>query len=124
MADLFGIDIAGIVNDAIVGAGGLRQSTLLKTVSGTRTAGALTSGNNPTQTVHACQAFHEASKERVDDSLAETRGEFVSILGASIDPAAEPSTGDVIVVDGVRYDIVDIPEVDPARALYRCRVET
>ncbi len=120
---LFGIDIAGIVNDAIGEASGLRPSQLVKTVSGTPTAGAITSGNNSTETVHTCQAFVEISKERVGDSLVETGGKTASILGASVSPTAEPATGDVLIVDGVSYTIGEIKDVDPARALFVCKVE-
>ncbi len=45
MPNLFGIDIAGIINSEIAAAGGVLSGTLTKTAPGTRTAGSLTAGS-------------------------------------------------------------------------------
>lgn len=122
MSDLFGLDIAGLVNDAITAAGGVRPATLTKSVNGARTSGALAEGNNPTTTTHTCQAFIDSSIDRLPGQLSAQGGRFVSILGASISPAAVPEPSDVVTVDGVAFSIAEVPEIDPARALYVCRV--
>jgi hypothetical protein len=124
MPDLFGLDIAGILNDAIQSAGGLRSATLTKTVNGTRTPGSLTGGNNATSTSHTCQAYVESSSARREGSLTRVGGTKVGILGASISPAAVPQANDRVTVDGVDYTIVGVPEIDPAQALFICSVES
>ena len=123
MANLFGLDIAGIVNDAIASAGNLRPVTLTKTISGTRTSGSLTGGNNPTTTTHTCQGFRDSSVMVMEGTNTRTTGRFVSILGASISPPTAPESGDTVTIDGETFRINGVPEVDPANALYRCAVE-
>ena len=124
MPNLFGLNIASILNDALNSAGGLRPAVLTKSVNGTRTPGSLTAGNNPTTTTHNCQAYVERSTERVAGTLVETGGMVVGIIGASIAPSAEPEPSDIVTVDGVDYTIDEISEVDPARALFICSVQS
>lgn len=119
MADLFGLDIAGIVNDAITQAGGVRPGTLTKTTPGTRTAGNLTGGTNPTTTTHTFQGFVEEKEVRRDNQVgASSFGMTLSILGASVSPEAVPEVNDTAEIDGKTYILVELVSRDPAEALY------
>ncbi len=124
MPNLFGLNIAKIVNDSITLAGGVLSGTLTKPVAGTRTPGSLTGGTNPTTTTHTFEGFIEDKTEtRREGSLVSEGGKFVSILGDSIDPVAEPNQGDEILIESITYRILAIVGRDPAAALFECRVE-
>lgn len=119
MADLFGLDIAGIVNDAITQAGGVRPGTLTKTTPGTRTPGDLTGGTNPTTTTHTFQGFIDQKAERRKLQIGSTlEARAVSILGASVSPEAIPEVNDTVEMDGNTYMLVSLIGRDPAEALY------
>lgn len=122
MPDLFGTDIAGVIATAFKGK--LVPGTLTKRASGTRTPGQLTGGTNPDTTAHAFEGFIEDKTEvRRGGTLVARGGKFVTVLAASINPAAEPETGDAINIEGVGYEIVEIAGRDPAGAVFECRVE-
>lgn len=119
MANLFGLDIAGIVNNAISSAGGVRPGILTKTTPGTRTPGDLIGGTNPTMTTHSFQGFVEQKSERRAGQVgASLGGQTVSILGASVSPAAVPAVNDSVTIDSVTYNLVELVSRDPAEALY------
>lgn len=122
MPDLFGLDIAGIVNSEIVGAGNVRTGTLSRITPGSRGA-TLIGGNNPTDTTHSFNGFVETKTRRASDSLVEEPMATVSILGASVSPAAIPQVGDTVTIDGTTWDLVELMDRDPAGALYEFRVE-
>lgn len=122
MPNLFGADIAGEIYSAFKGQ--LVAGTLTKRTAGVRTPGALTGGTNPSNVVHTFEGFIDNIAEvSVAGTLATVTGEFVSILTKSISPAAIPQKGDIILIESIRYTIVEIVERDPAGALYKCRVE-
>ena len=119
MAKLFGIDIAKLVNSEIKKAGGVRPLTLTKTTPGARTPGDLSAGNNPTTTTHTGAGFVElASARRTGQVGAAVSGETISILGASVLPAAEPTVNDTVTLDGSTYLLIKLVSRDPASALY------
>ncbi len=122
MPKLFGIDMAKEIATAFKGE--LVAGTLTKNVPGTRTAGMLTGGTNPTTTVHAFEGFIEIETDaRIADTLATQVGEIVAILGASISPAEVPTSGDKVNIEGRDFEIIKIIERDPAAALFRCAVK-
>lgn len=126
MPNLFGLNIAGIVNDAISSAGGVLPGTLTKVTAGTRTPGDIAAGTNPTTVTHPMRGFvDQRTKQRVGGTLAATGGRFISILGASLPEGVEPDPGDGVWLDGETktFRIVEIVERDPAAALYTVRVE-
>lgn len=125
MPDLFGIDIAGIVNDSISAAGGVLTGTLHKRSAGTRTSGQLTSGVNPTFADSTFNGFvdRKTSATLLEGSLVIREGDRVSILGASINPAVVPEAGDELTIEGNRYHITKVRDRDPAAALYVCEVD-
>lgn len=120
MADLFGIDIAGEIADQF--SGQLLAGTLTKTTPGTRGVDS-TSGTNPTTTVHTFEGFVEnKTDKRREGQLSTGGGMFVTLLGGSILPSAEPEANDSVTIDGVTYEIVEIAERDPASAVFVARV--
>lgn len=125
MPNLFGIDIAGLVNSSIAGAGGVLTGTLHKRTAGTRTSGQLTSGVNPTYVDSTFNGFidRKTSTQLVGGTLVTKEGERASILGASISPAAVPEMGDELTLEGNRYKITKVLDRDPAGALYVCQIE-
>jgi hypothetical protein len=123
MANLFGLDIAGIVNDALSGAGGLRPGTLATTSPGTRTGGSLTGGTNPTTTSHSFQGFVETKEVRRKGQVGADLMAVVTIIGASVTPSVVPEVNDVATIDGTSYTLVELLKRDPAEAVYEFAAE-
>lgn len=124
MPDLFGLDIAGMVNDALSSAGGLVPGSFVKSAPGTRDPDDPTAGTNPTTTIHSFQGFFEnLTVTRREGSIVREAGEYVSILGVSIDPATEPEPGIVITLEGRTVTAKELVTRDPAAALFILRVE-
>lgn len=123
MPNLFGLDIAGIVDNALQSAGGLRVGTLTRGTQTTRNSTNLTGGTRPSTQAFSFRGFAEKRNEvRQGGTLVRSGGLFVSILGASIE--VEPQSGDVISIDGNTFTVVALESVDPANALYVCKVES
>lgn len=123
MPDLFGIDIAGILNTEIANAGGLPQGTLTKVTRGTRTSGSLTAGLSETPTTHTFNGFLEQGQVRIPGTRATETGDFITILGASVTPTAVPGVNDTVVLEGQTYELVELMVRDPAAATYMFRVK-
>ncbi len=121
MVKLFGIDIAKQVNDAVRDAGGLRPGTLSKTAPGSRTAGSLTSGANPTTTTHTFQGFVETKEDRRPGQVGASSMAVMTILGASVSPVAVPEVNDTVTMDGAAYTLLELLSRDPAAATYEFR---
>ena len=120
---LFGINIAQVVNSAIRSAGGVLPGTLIKRTNTGRTPGDLTGGQNPSTENHPFRGFIDnRSETRRNGSLIKAGGQFVSILGASLPSGIVPELGDSVTIEGTTFNIIDVPERDPAAALYECRV--
>ena len=119
MTELFGINIAALVDQSIQSAGGLKTGTLIRATPGTRTAGNLTGGNNPTSTSYTVRGFVENKTERRRaGDLATVGGEQISILGNSLPGDVEPRANDQVIFEGLTYTVTAITERDPARALF------
>lgn len=117
-----GIDIAGIVNDEI--GPSMLAATLTVVTPGTRTVGDLAAGTNPTETTYACRGFVQ-KVETVRDAggLVETTIRTVCLLGRSISSGGVvPKAGDKVTIESVEGRIVGVPDRDPAKAVYVCRV--
>jgi len=131
MPNLFGLDIAKIINDAIQGAGGLRPGTLTKVIPGTRTPGALTGGTNPTTTTHSCSCYVTLDTDirragqvgTAKSPVGIRKHPKVLILGASISPAATPEITDKITIDGTTYTLLEGIGMDPSGATYEFRAD-
>lgn len=124
MPDLFGLDIAGLVNDSIVSAGGVRSGVLTKRITGVRTPGDLAGGTNPTSTTHSFNGFVERKTDRRNNSVIAEPMSIVSILGASISPIVDPEVNDTVSIDGVTWTLLELISRDPAAALFEFKAES
>jgi len=121
MPNLFDLNIAQIIDQAIADAGGVLTGTFHKKSAGTRTPGELTSGRNPTFADHACRGFIEVKTNvSMDGSLVESEGERVTILGNSM--SVVPEAGDEVTFEGTRWTVVKIMKRDPAAATFELLV--
>ncbi len=124
MPELFGLDIAGIVDGAMQQAGGVKAGVLVKSTPGTRTSGQLTGGTNPTTTSYPFRGFLEQRSEvRREGTIVRSGGQFMSIFGASLPAGLEPTSGDLATLENTQYSVVRLVSRDPASALYVVEVE-
>lgn len=126
MPNLFGLDVASLIGEALRGQ--LVPGTLTKRAPGTRTPGSLTAGTNPSGTTHAFEGFLEERSMRRSGQLGAETMSVLTIIRVSISPAAVPEVNDRAVLEdpefgAVEVDLVELLERDPAAALYRFRVE-
>lgn len=118
MADLFGVDIAGILNEAM--GEGLLDGVLFQPEIGVRTAGQLSKGPDLTYTTLTFKGFAEIREyDGRDQALIGIIDAEVGILGDSISGGAVPKVGDLASIDGGRYTLRRV-NGDPARAMYLC----
>ncbi len=123
MPNLFGLDIAKLVADNIAAAGGVLDVTLTKTTPGTRTAGSLAAGTNPTTTGYACKGFIEdRTQSNRPGSLVQSGGKVVSIFGATLDTGVVPAPTDTVTIEGSTFTVLEVGR-DPAAAVYELKVE-
>lgn len=121
---LFGVDISGLINTYI--GSGVLAATLRRFTSGTRTAGQLTGGTNPTSVDFACRGFIDRkAKKNQRGSLTDDGTETIVLIGDSIDGGAAssaPRVDDRIVIESRTYVIKSLDR-DPAAATYTCVCE-
>ena len=120
MPDLFGLDIASIVNSAIGDAGGLRPATLVKMTPGTRTGGSLSYGTNPTQASYTTSGIFEPSTAADAQTLTRRQRGTVMLLAKPLGSVV-PETGDQVTIEGAAYAVEAVSR-DPAAATYSCTV--
>lgn len=120
MVDVFGLNIAQIVNDAITAAGGLVDGTLTKQAIGQRDPDNLTAGPAVTTASHAFKGFAETrmSPRLAAGSDVPQSDAVISILGASVAPPAVPEANDEVTIENTTYLLLSLRERDPAAALY------
>lgn len=113
---LFGIDIAGLINQYV--ASGLLDATLTKLTPGTRTGGALSSGTNPTSADYACKGIIvRQTVVEFKGQLAPAGSKEIMLGGDSIASGAIPELNDRITIEGIVYQINQLDR-DPAAATY------
>lgn len=117
----FGVDLPGTLNSAL--GPGLEAATLIKVTAGTRTAGALSGGRNPTEASFAAKGYVDSYADREIDGTFVQRGDRkIGLLGASIAGGQVPKPNDKITIGGATYRIcADGVTTDPATALYLCQ---
>lgn len=131
MPDLFGLDIAGIVSDALATAGGLPVATLIKVTPGTRTAGDLAGGTNATTARYPTTGIAEPGSDRDFSAGAgwqatERARCTISLVGKALtDAGVAPAVDDQIeianaqgVVETWTIKVQDPDGRDPAAAMY------
>ncbi len=116
---LFGVDISGLIKKHV--EAGVNDAVLIKVTGGSRTAGQLTGGTNPTTASHDCKGFIDIlDRNRVDATLTEKADTLIALLGDTINGGSTvPTPGDRITILGTTYNVIQVL-VDPAQALYPC----
>lgn len=102
---------------------GVQGCTLTKSTPGTRTAGAISAGTNPTTaTFTATGLVSDYKASQIDGTLIKQGDRQVTLFGASISNGAVPEPGDRITIDGETLTIVKGGVGrDPAKATYLCQ---
>ena len=116
MPRLFGLDIAQIVSDSLASAGNLQQGTLTKTTAGGRDAADPTIQRLPTTTTHTFQGYVELREIRRPDTLIAETVPLMTIINASVTPAATAEVNDRASLGDVTYELVRLMNTDPAGA--------
>lgn len=122
MPDLFGLDIAGVLNDAM--GSDLLQGQLRKKAREARAPGNLTGGTAGAfgDPVDFNGFIEERSEENRGNTLTRLGGKVVSVLGGSLPAGTIPERGDSLAIEGETY-VIKKTTRDPAGAMYECQVE-
>lgn len=118
--DLFGADIAGKIDRAM--SRRLPRATLVVITPGTRTAGSLSGGTQPTKSNHRCRAVRVGVSALRPDTIRPETKDAVLIIAQSIKPTAVPKENDQIIIKNVTALIVSVT-TDPADASHLCQVK-
>jgi len=116
---LFSVNISGLIKEYI--GPGVLDATLTKSTPGSRTAGQLTGGRNPTTATYACKGFiDEQARQDFDGTLTLDGQVVIVLIGDTIDGGStKAEVGDRITIEGVTY-MIDKLDRDPAAATYTC----
>jgi len=119
MPNLFGVNIAGLLKSAM--GSGLLPVTLTEPSVGTRTAGQLSAGTNPTTATHTARGFIDRTKKDFDfgTEIAGSK-RTITILGATLSTTNEPVPGWRVTIEGKTYEVVRVDR-DPAAATFDLR---
>jgi len=113
-----GIDVADLIAKNL-GARVL-PAVLSRSTPGTRTAGRLTAGTNPTRISRGCRGFIDTqARQNIDGSIVADGNVVITLLGDTIEAGDVPKLEDVIQIEGSSYTIQKIAR-DPAAATYSC----
>jgi hypothetical protein len=117
--NLFGADISKLIKDNI--GPGVLDATLVKLTPGTRTAGQLSGGTNPTSTSYACKGFIDSQNRKdIAGTLVEAGDVIIVLLGDTISSGAvAPDQSDKITIESATHVIKAIDR-DPDAATYTC----
>lgn len=119
MVELFGIDIAALVDENL--SDGVLDATLTKFTPGTRTPSDLASGTNPTPEVFTAKGFIEDYTDRdFENTQIEIGDRRITLIANSIQNMAIPETGDRVFIEGESWNIKRVKR-DPAAATYLCQ---
>lgn len=120
--ELFGLDIAEMVNDVM--GDDLVQMTLIKDTIGSRDSDNLAAGQSKTTTSHICNGFTSSYKQKdIAGTTIRINDTKISILGASLSDGIFPVPGDRIITENNTYTIQEKGvSRDPAAAKYDCHV--
>lgn len=110
--------IAAALNSALPAAGVTESATLTKYTQGTRTAGNLAGGTNPTSTAYVCKGFVSTKKHTTIGGTLVKAGDVIVCLIALGD--TEPGNGDTIAIDSDTHRVIDA-EGTPALWTCLCR---
>jgi len=123
MANIFGLNLAKIINDSINQAGGLVPLTLYSRTPGTRTTGDPAGGTNASEAPASGQGIIEDYEDsQIDGTIVRKGDRRVLIMGDSLPSGVMPQLNDSVEIEGVTYKVVGVPARDPAAATYTCQV--
>lgn len=122
MPELFGIDIAALVNDAISGAGGLQAGTLIRQAPADRSIDDLTSAPTTREVTFDFQGFVATQSIRREDTLIVETVAVLTIIGRSIQPLTTPLVNDRAEINEITYELTRLIRSDPASAVYEFEV--
>lgn len=115
---LFGINIAGILNQAM-GAGVL-PATLRRVIEQSRGVDP-TAGRSPVTIDYVCRGFvQDYAENEIDESLVKQGDRRVVLLGASLPANVYPDSNDVVLIENDVYHVIAVSR-DPAGATYTCQ---
>lgn len=116
---LFGIDIAGLVNQHV--APGLYDCTLTLTTPGTRTPGSLAGGTNPSSATYAGKGIlDDFAVSQIDGSIVLAGDKRMLVVVESFSPVLPraPQPDDFAAIEGKSYRVKRTLSRDPASATY------
>jgi hypothetical protein len=120
MAILFGIDLPGVFQTAM--GDNVTDLTLVVVASGTRSAGSLVDGTNPTSTSYAGRGVVEDYDEsQIDGTIVQRGDRMATFLARSIAGGQVPKPNDQVIASGTTYRVVNV-ETDGGEAVYCCQV--
>ena len=121
MPNIFGADIAGLINQNL---GGLVFDLTLTKVESSNRRGNLTEGTSPTETTYTVKGFVDSYTDRQLQSTNVQKGDRkISVLGGSLPSGIVPEPNDKLTDEaGNQFTIVEDGVMrDPAGALYECQ---
>ena len=121
--DMFGLDLAKIIDDAFVSAGGTGDvgAVLLSVTPGSGTD-ADPNELTPTGTSHTARGFiDDYDDNKIDGTIIRKADRMVFLFGASITPSIAPKTNDRVTIEGDTYSVERVAR-DPAGAGYTLQV--
>ena len=121
--ELFGLNIAEIINDAVNDAGGLTPGKLTHLTIGARDVSNPTGGTNPTETIHIFQGIISKKQIKRDNQVSAFFETTISILSDSLKPGVVPAVNDFVDMGGIRYTLIELLSVDPSLANYKFKAE-
>ena len=122
MPQVFGLDIASIVSEAVQAAGGLSAATLIKTGDSTRNAADPGTRIAPSISRHQLEAVIETKSRRDRDTAVAETMLVLTIIAGSIVPVAVPAVNDRVELEGSIYTLTRLIALDPAGATYQFEV--
>jgi hypothetical protein len=117
--NLFGVDIAGIVNTVI--APQVLSATLIKV---TAEADPVNPTGAPTETTtsYACRGFLDSyDQSRIDGTLVEVGDRMALIFGNSIASGVVPESGDQLTIENTTWEVISVMR-DPDAATYELQL--
>ena len=125
MATYLGIDMAQEMADALGDL--VYDATLIKVTQGARASIAVA----PTETTasYACKGHWQSLSSYLlsiraavtEESQVVGTDVAITLLGASIASSKVPAINDRVTIDGTTYDIVEILDIPPSKAVYVLR---
>ena len=121
MVQLFGVDIAQILNDAI--SSGLLDLTVIELVDSVLDPSDPTAAPTRTPINHIGKGIlSDFSDFHREDTTILDGDRKITIIANSLVPFIKPIPGFRITISGQTYDIVGPVETDPAEATFVCQV--